>query len=485
MNDRGKVYESVEACVDDTLRRVGKRVVLATPLGLGEANHIVNELCRRAREDRSLQLRIITALTLERPRWKNALEQRFIEPLSEWLFGSYRDLRYALARHTGGLPPHVEVIEFVYPPGSLLNNEQERGNYISSNYTHVVRDLCDFGVNVLAQLIAREDGDRVAVLGEVNPQLPFMHGDAALQRVLNRRLGDDRVDKALFEAPIAEGAVSSKLTADDVGRLQTWGVLRDDLEFRYRRIRDPGARALPVDLNSGLMATVTGAVVSDGVDDGRVLSGVGGQYNFVTMAHALEDGRSILMIRAARERDGEAVSNVVWNYGHTTIPRHLRDIVVTEYGIADLRGKRDRDVVEAMIAVADSRFQEKLVREAVRSLKLPKGYRVPERFRNNYPDWLEALLAPYRERGLFAEFPCGTDYTEEEIVLAKALRALARKLKSREFSFTDLSHLGGIVSVPTVAEPYLQRLGMKDPSSIAEIIMQKAALFGLELIDAI
>src|SRR5437588_7934177 len=61
------------------------------------------------------------------------------------------------------------------------------------------------------------------------------------------------------------------------------------------------------------------------------------------MAHALEDGRSILMIRSTKEEDGRLLSNIRWSYGHVTIPRHLRDIVVTEYGIADLRGRSDAE----------------------------------------------------------------------------------------------------------------------------------------------
>ena len=35
--------------------------------------------------------------------------------------------------------------------------------------------------------------------------------------------------------------------------------------------------------------------------------------------------------------DGVARSNVLWNYGHTTVPRHYRDIFVSEYGIAATR----------------------------------------------------------------------------------------------------------------------------------------------------
>ena len=99
-----------------------------------------------------------------------------------------------------------------------------------------------------------------------------------------------------------------------------------------------------------------GDVISDGLDDGRIVSGVGGQYNFVAQAFALEGARSVIMLRATRETKGRSQSNIRWSYGHVTIPRHLRDIIVTEYGIADIRGKSDRDVAVAMLGIADSAF---------------------------------------------------------------------------------------------------------------------------------
>src|SRR3546814_10768302 len=82
--------------------------------------------------------------------------------------------------------------------------------------------------------------------------------------------------------------------------------------------------------NTCMMATALGAAVSDGLDDGRVVSGVGGQYNFVAMAHALPDARSVLLLRATREAGDGAGSNIRWNYGHCTIPRHLRDTCIDE-----------------------------------------------------------------------------------------------------------------------------------------------------------
>ena len=45
------------------------------------------------------------------------------------------------------------------------------------------------------------------------------------------------------------------------------------------------------------------------------------------------DGHSILMMRSTRtDSRGKVKSNIVDHYGHITIPRHLRDILVTEYG---------------------------------------------------------------------------------------------------------------------------------------------------------
>ncbi|HET9986106.1 MAG TPA: acetyl-CoA hydrolase/transferase C-terminal domain-containing protein [Longimicrobiales bacterium] len=71
-------------------------------------------------------------------------------------------------------------------------------------------------------------------------------------------------------------------------------------------------------VNSGLVATLSGAVASDTLEDERVLSGVGGQYNFGAPAHALDDGRSILMIRSTREAGSKLHSGIRWSYyqGH-------------------------------------------------------------------------------------------------------------------------------------------------------------------------
>jgi hypothetical protein len=130
-------------------------------------------------------------------------------------------------------------------------------------------------------------------------------------------------------------------------------------------------------VNTAMMATLMGAAISDGLEDGQVVSGVGGQYNFVAQAFALEGARSVLALESTRQAGRKTLSNMRWNYGHQTIPRHLRDVFVTEYGVADVRGKSDAETIAAMLAVTDSRFQDELAGIAKDAGKLPKKFEIP------------------------------------------------------------------------------------------------------------
>ena len=58
-------------------------------------------------------------------------------------------------------------------------------------------------------------------------------------------------------------------------------------------------------INDAMMVTLLGDVVSDGLEDGRIVSGVGGQYNFVAQGFALEGARSVIMLRAFRTAKGK------------------------------------------------------------------------------------------------------------------------------------------------------------------------------------
>jgi hypothetical protein len=222
--------------------------------------------------------------------------------------------------------------------------------------------------------------------------------------------------------------------------------------------------------------TLMGAGVADQLEDGRVLSGVGGQYNFVAQGHALEGARSILLLRSWRESGGVVSSNIVWEYGHCTIPRHLRDIVVTEYGIADLRGKTDAAVIEALLNISDSRFQPGLIEQAQSAGKLPKDFRLDPRFADNTSERLQAIQA--RHPNLFPEYPLGCDFDGLERDLLRALNWLKSK-----FKLTEILELGkAALDAPEPWEfaGHLERMQLTSPEGLKEELAQRLLLAGLK-----
>ena len=220
-------------------------------------------------------------------------------------------------------------------------------------------------------------------------------------------------------------------------------------------------------VNNAMMATLMGAVISDGLEDGQVVSGVGGQYNFVAQAFALQGARSILTVEATRQAGAKTQSNIRWRYGHETIPRHLRDVVVTEYGVADIRGKSDADVIAAMLQVTDSRFQEELARQARDAGKLPKNFEIPAAYRENHPDRIASALKPAREAGLLPSFPFGSDFTETEQRLIPALQFLQDAQRSPRRLPGLLWQ--GLMCNPDVADrECLARLGLGRPATFSE-----------------
>lgn len=225
--------------------------------------------------------------------------------------------------------------------------------------------------------------------------------------------------------------------------------------------------------NTCMMATLLGSAVSDGLEDGEVVSGVGGQYNFVAMAHELADGRSILLLRSTRQGRSGIETNIRWNYGHTTIPRHLRDVFVTEYGVADLRGKTDSECIEAMLSVTDARFIDALCAEAKSHGKLAADFQVPERWRNNRPELLKEALAPWQEKGQLPPFPFGSDFTEVEQRLLPALGWLKTRSSSWRGKW-DVVRAAASPGEPVGGEDEaLERMGLAQPGSMGERIQQR------------
>src|SRR6267142_2062877 len=491
-----EILDDVGHCVDAVLRRVGPRIVLALPLGIGKPNPLVNEFYRRALRDSTIDLTILTALSLLKPVAHSALEARLLTPLAARVFGTYVEPEYARAMQSDTLPPNIRIVEFFLAPGAFLNSRHAQRHYLSANYTHVARDCLARGVNVMAQLVARRmvngelqlsfgsnadvsvdllplgtvdhaigvyasalvrDGGTLQIgIGELGDSLvyalllrhqqnaawrgalqalgtatvtPLIHaagGEAPfcvglfactemfvdqllelyragilcrrvydslpIERLLGSGQTGERFDERILGLLAAAGA-GPVLSSAEFADLKCHGVFREDVEFADARVRaaggewiaanlaDPASRArlaaaclgselrngqvlhagfflgprgfyaalreLPEGeraqfgmrgvafvnqlygadqelrilqrraarcINTTMMVTLLGAAVSDALENGQVVSGVGGQYNFVAMAHALPGARSILCVRATRTRHGHTTSNIIWNY---------------------------------------------------------------------------------------------------------------------------------------------------------------------------
>jgi hypothetical protein len=589
-------FTDPDALAEAIIRKVGRKIVLALPLGLGKANHIANALYARAAADPWISLNIFTALTLEPPRPTSEIEKRFLDPISERLFGGYPELLYAKALREGTLPPNIEVNEFFLLAGRWLNVPQMQRHYIAANYTQALNYVLARGANVVAQLVAKK-GLRYSIasntdmtldmlearkekradfllVAQVNTEMPFMDGEADLPAsTFSHILASEDTDFPLFAPPkepvdLADHAVglhvarlipdggtlqigigsmadavasalilrqrsntdfraaverlspretghlgrfktglygASEMLVDCFLELMRAGVLKREAEGAvlhagfflgpkafYRALRDmpkkerAKIRMSPISytnsllgdetrkrkartharfVNTAMMATLTGAVVSDGLEDGRVVSGVGGQHDFVTQAFALDGARSIITLNATRQSHGKIVSNILWNYGHTTIPRHLKDIVVTEYGVADLRGKTDRDTIAAMLDVADARFQPELLAAAKKAGKIEADYEISPACRNNSPARIGEALGPMRDD--FPLFPFGSDFTEEEQTLLPALTRLKAVAGSRR-ALMALAWKGRSSDVSRDDTAALARMGLDRPQGVKQ-----------------
>jgi acetyl-CoA hydrolase len=114
-----------------------------------------------------------------------------------------------------------------------------------------------------------------------------------------------------------------------------------------------------VAINAALEVDLTGQVNAETIG-GAYVGAVGGQVDFVRAAMASPGGRSIIALPSTA-RGGEA-SRIVPRLkdGIVTTSRADADLVVTEHGIADLRGATVRERTDRLLAIADPRHRDRL-----------------------------------------------------------------------------------------------------------------------------
>jgi acyl-CoA hydrolase len=303
----------------------------------------------------------------------------------------------------------------------------------------------------------------------------FMHLRKA--GILRREVLDEREGSpAYLHGAFALGSKDfydwlRSLDGDDFSGLRMSRVSRVNDVYDPNETALRGQRAHARFLNTCMQVNALGGAASDTLPDGRVVSGVGGQYNFVAMAHELRGARSVMMLRSTRMHEGRLISNIVWSHPQLTIPRHLRDVVVTEYGAADLRGKTDEETIIALLQITDAAFQDELADTAKRHRKLAKDYRVPDAARRNTRAEVERFVAEGQALGAFAPFPFGSDFTPVEERLALALDQLKEALALPRWAAvrraTVLAARGLSIQATAHAEA-LERMGLTAPRTLAE-----------------
>lgn len=124
-----------------------------------------------------------------------------------------------------------------------------------------------------------------------------------------------------------------------------------------------------VSINGALAVDIQGQVVADTIN-GTQFSGIGGAEDFVAGAGLELSDRSLICLPSTYEKDGALQSRIVPWFGPgavITTPRHHVDVIVTEYGAAELEGRTVQERGRALAAIAHPQFRDELQAAADRA----------------------------------------------------------------------------------------------------------------------
>jgi acyl-CoA hydrolase len=130
-----------------------------------------------------------------------------------------------------------------------------------------------------------------------------------------------------------------------------------------------------VAINNTTQIDLQGQAASES-DGHRHISGTGGQLQFVRGAYASAGGKSFVCLSSTYDKRGERRSRIVLNLtpgNVVTTPRSDMMYVVTEYGIANLKGKSVAERAKALIGLAHPDFRDLLHRQAKEHGLIPRG----------------------------------------------------------------------------------------------------------------
>lgn len=278
---------------------------------------------------------------------------------------------------TLGLPPdHLHrltldevdiLIESDAAPFELVDPvPDDADRAIAEHVSRYIHDGCTIQTGIgavptaVVHLLAAGDGGGYGVHSEM-----FTTGLMALHRA-----GKVQNHKGIYDG------ISITTFALGTAGLYEW--LRDNEAVRFlpvEVVNSPeviSANRDVVSVNSALEVDLYGQAVADTLRH-RQFSGIGGHEDFISVSgHELED-RSLVCLHASVVVDGQAQSRIVSGFEAGTVittPRQHLDVVVTEFGAAELRGRTVRERAVALAAIAAPEFRDEL---SSRAREIPDG----------------------------------------------------------------------------------------------------------------
>ena len=255
---------------------------------------------------------------------------------------------------------HVHVSQF----DSLVDTEDATCTYTSGTPSDLSRQIADHVLELLPDRPALQVG-----IGEIPEALVAALPDAGLGPVRFVGMATDAMVDLFDDGTVDPRAVvpdpalatvelmGSRRLLDAADDHPAIGVYPSD---RFHAPRHLAEIPRLVSLNSAIEVDLTGQCNAETIGT-RQVSGVGGSMDFVEGAFTSDGGLRILALPSTT-RDGTR-TRIVSRLAHgaaTTVPRHTTDLVVTEHGVADLRGRSTRERAAALIAVAHPDHRDEL-----------------------------------------------------------------------------------------------------------------------------
>ncbi|HWR64646.1 MAG TPA: acetyl-CoA hydrolase/transferase C-terminal domain-containing protein [Bellilinea sp.] len=288
------------------------------------------------------------------------LEKQLIEAADLVVIEVNENLPYTL----GDTQLHINDVDFVVEnhaplyqlsPASSSDAEQKIGGYIA--------DLIEDGSTL-----------QLGIGGIPNAITPFLMNRRDLG-VHTEMFTDGMVD--LYEAGVITNKRKSMWKGKMVGafalgtqKLYDFIDMNLGVEFQQGKVtNDPyvvGRNYKMISVNTALQVDIFGQVCSQSIGY-KHFSGTGGQLDTHRGAQLSEGGRGIIALRSTA-RDGQisTIVPILAEGAEVTVPSQDADTIVTEYGVAELKGLCVRDRMEALIKIAHPDFRSWLRDEAAR-----------------------------------------------------------------------------------------------------------------------